>query len=781
MDFPQVDIQSRFVNALRTQASHKAESRLSGPLPCPYGHDGRMFQNIDQLLDHTKAEHASELQGLDDKQGRVQVRDAVIRARSRSRQSPETMAGGTGAPDLAALSLDANQERQTSPSSGKKRRAESEIRTHQKKGTSGDKIAVADPDYSRDMVYTMGQGESRSEPREARLYNHRQGRKGTTSPRRSNTGNPSDRSTDITSKERQHSSPNEKPRTASSTRPQRRGGLLQLQQNYDPRYPELLLQPDSRPISQEQLASEVKSIYAGLTMVETKCIHVDRAQAAAPQDTSQKLAPDHWQALIALHRTLLHEHHDFFLASQHPSASPALRRLAAKYTMPARMWKHGIHSFLELLRQKLPHSLDYMLAFIYLAYQMMALLYETVPAFEDTWIECLGDLGRYRMAIEDEDIRDRETWAGVARSWYSKAADRNPTVGRLYHHLAILARPNPLQQLYYYTTSLNCVETFPSARESIMTLFRPLIQDDQTIYTAGSPIDTNFAKSHALLFARFSKTGYEEASRDFLESLDNHIGHVTAKWKEQGVYIAVSNIAAWYDYGTELHILRQLFLLRASQRRSAEIKPEHQQQTAPAEPPKPTDPKITEEQITSQIDTLSSDPVFTKAQSLANDTFALALRRIGDKNVLPHVHVMLSFISTLASVPYVSHLVDRTPWAELVSFLNTLIKSENQKNNSLDMNTVISQSVFPEDSASKERDELPLPEDWLVRGLIWAQEYLPAHWLGKERDEEERYLELPSTSKSRAERVLRLGYRLSNTGRWITYDSDTYTFAVLNA
>ena len=42
-------------------------------------------------------------------------------------------------------------------------------------------------------------------------------------------------------------------------------------------------------------------------------------------------------ALIALHRTLLYEHHDFFLASQHPSASAALRRLATKYDMPARM------------------------------------------------------------------------------------------------------------------------------------------------------------------------------------------------------------------------------------------------------------------------------------------------------------------------------------------------------------------------------------------------------------------------------------------------------------
>ncbi|KAF2433994.1 hypothetical protein EJ08DRAFT_582769 [Tothia fuscella] len=59
----------------------------------------------------------------------------------------------------------------------------------------------------------------------------------------------------------------------------------------------------------------------------------------------------------------LHEHHDFFLASQHPSASPALRRLATKYTMPARMWKHGIHSFLELLRYRLPESLEFMISF----------------------------------------------------------------------------------------------------------------------------------------------------------------------------------------------------------------------------------------------------------------------------------------------------------------------------------------------------------------------------------------------------------------------------------
>jgi hypothetical protein len=76
-----IDIQSRFVNALRTQASHKAESRLTGPLPCPYDHHGRMFQNIDQLLDHTRVEHASEIKNLDDKQARSKVREAVMMLR----------------------------------------------------------------------------------------------------------------------------------------------------------------------------------------------------------------------------------------------------------------------------------------------------------------------------------------------------------------------------------------------------------------------------------------------------------------------------------------------------------------------------------------------------------------------------------------------------------------------------------------------------------------------------------------------------------------------------
>jgi len=70
--------------------------------------------------------------------------------------------------------------------------------------------------------------------------------------------------------------------------------------------PEMLLQPETRPISHEQLVVEVKGIYAGLVMVEAKCIDIDERQSAAAQEKDllkrTHLKNDQWQSLIALHK-----------------------------------------------------------------------------------------------------------------------------------------------------------------------------------------------------------------------------------------------------------------------------------------------------------------------------------------------------------------------------------------------------------------------------------------------------------------------------------------------
>lgn len=258
---------------------------------------------------------------------------------------------------------------------------------------------------------------------------------------------------------------------------------------------EILLQPETRPISHDQLVVEVKGIYASLIMVEATCIDTDKNLfvAAQKKDLSRqtRLRNEQWQTLIAFHKTLLNEHHDFLLASQRP----ALNRLASKYSMSARMWRYGIRAFLEVLRHRLPESLNHMLAFISIAYSMMALLYETVSTFEDTWIECLGDLRRFRMAIEDDDPRDRKVWNGVARFWYAKAIDKSPNVGRLYHHFEIITRPCILQQPYFYIKSLTCVTPFESARGSIMTLFTLILNVRELACHRSLSLETIFIKA----------------------------------------------------------------------------------------------------------------------------------------------------------------------------------------------------------------------------------------------------------------------------------------------
>lgn len=136
-------------------------------------------------------------------------------------------------------------------------------------------------------------------------------------------------------------------------------------------------------------------------MVEKRYDAIDQQQSAA----TDKLSNEQWQALITLHCALLHEHHDCVLASQCPSASLALQDLATKYAMSARMSRHGIQYSPKLLRHR--EFLNYMLLFVYVAYSMMAWIMESVPSFEETWDECLRDLARYRVAIQEVEPRDR--------------------------------------------------------------------------------------------------------------------------------------------------------------------------------------------------------------------------------------------------------------------------------------------------------------------------------------------------------------------------------------
>lgn len=60
--------------------------------------------------------------------------------------------------------------------------------------------------------------------------------------------------------------------------------------------------------------------------------------------------------------------------------------------MPAIVWRHGTHAFLELLRRQEQTPLEHTLSFVYQAYSTIASGIETTPEFLETWIERLGDL-----------------------------------------------------------------------------------------------------------------------------------------------------------------------------------------------------------------------------------------------------------------------------------------------------------------------------------------------------------------------------------------------------
>jgi hypothetical protein len=81
MDLPKVDIHAHFNNAFRKQKSPKVESEPPELLTCPYGHSGRIFQNFQQLLNHAKDEHVSEVSGLNDEQSLLRLQEAVASAR----------------------------------------------------------------------------------------------------------------------------------------------------------------------------------------------------------------------------------------------------------------------------------------------------------------------------------------------------------------------------------------------------------------------------------------------------------------------------------------------------------------------------------------------------------------------------------------------------------------------------------------------------------------------------------------------------------------------------
>lgn len=531
--------------------------------------------------------------------------------------------------------------------------------------------------------------------------------------------------------------------------------------NEDPSVSHMIRQPEYSPCSQEKLVEMVQAIHSGLVSLETKCIEISLAQLAQ-SGSAAILDRQQYEALTQLHSTLLKEHLDFFLTTQHPSGSPTLRALPVKYSMPARMWRHGIQNFLDLLRSRLPGSWEHMSTFFHVAYSSISLLYEEAPAFEDVWIECLGDLARYRMTLEDQPT-ERNIWKETSTWWYSKASDKAPTTGRLYHHLAISAGPDVLRQLFLFTKSLCVADPFQETRENFLRVFETALDDSQ------SPIRTmefNFVRTHTVLFIASNSrdkaeplpkrlvevtSEYAETRQEFLSQLASHVEQSTHEWKESGALIGIANNNALLEYGKT----------DSNPRGDGSV-------VSTVVTPKAENDAHAE----GFVDGLDPPPFPSKMCGEASEFVkycdSLIFKRYGDENVFPYLHVRLAFLLYVANrEPAMKQLEYHVPWTQLASTLTSLTIAVRSFER-------VEAEEFP---CPEPEEKRPLPEDWNLRGLLWTDGLYPVDWFSlRNFDEDQKSFELPSSTVVRRERILWLGRRLANFKKWILYNDKSKQF-----
>jgi hypothetical protein len=280
-------------------------------------------------------------------------------------------------------------------------------------------------------------------------------------------------------------------------------------------------------------------------------------------------------------------------------------------------------------------------------------------------------------------------------------------------------------------------------------------------------VESALIKAHGVLFTHGSVSEYTSLMDQFCSVLDNHIGRVTAKFRVQGPEIASSLCAATFDFGNAKAFLSQTFRDQ-DDRRKAYF--EAYQSSHGQEEPPPGYLKTKHAYMQAYWASMDETSDFVRAspspgKDLSYDTAAYACQylgetttvvaqRIGDKNIMPYMHAVLAYLFGLCFIPYALVYAEScVPWEDIAIFLSTLGRSGV-------IEAHFESTDFPQQMSGTGRQ---LPEDFVMRGLIWAQHYFPADFFnGQIVDEDERNLELPSHAAPRAERCLWLGVQLSS-------------------
>ncbi|SPO03788.1 uncharacterized protein DNG_06471 [Cephalotrichum gorgonifer] len=487
-------------------------------------------------------------------------------------------------------------------------------------------------------------------------------------------------------------------------------------------------QPDTKPVTPNQLKVEIKEIYSAAVKVEALCTeriayyNSGNVNANGNGNDGQagavpSISDEEWHKLVGLHKATLHEFVDFFLAAQHPaiSDSRAFRGICLKYNMLQRLWQR-VQDLLDLMRRRLPASKEYMTGFVSLSFSLFTVLYEHASHFAPIWSECLGDVARFGMAVEAGCPEERAVWVGASRTWYLRTVDLDPGVGRLHHHCAILARPEPVGQLFHFTKSLCAAKPFAGARESIATLFEPVFAGQM----AGRcrELDVAVAKVHGMVMRDHDDEAFGQAVDYYKSRLGESIAKDRLYCGSIGYCMAVANTASLLSYCSESNPIAQALGV------------EHEQITP----------------FGFEATAISANRAFDRAIAINLVTLKTMLRHDDTSPLLPYLHVWLAFLYSLSQLPadgVPRRIFTAWPWKLLTLALDSASQAP----------PCALESGEPEFSLW-EKGGLPLPEDYAMRGLVWADRYLPDGWFaGDTRDYDERVVEMEWMRRERGRRL----------------------------
>ncbi|KAJ7470538.1 hypothetical protein FB451DRAFT_1254044 [Mycena latifolia] len=378
-------------------------------------------------------------------------------------------------------------------------------------------------------------------------------------------------------------------------------------------------------------AIQLKKLYRAITDLETKVKQEDSDDAddagrvllkpKAPADDDLEKEKDKWKRQIEDHKELAEIIHNLLEISLAPSVPASLRNIPTKYNIIIRLWSFAFHKLLESLRRASftsPLALEHLQDFIYYAYTFYTGLLEepTLNPFKSGWLEALGDLARYKMAvaamvvggadsgvaltadavsaaadpaadlltapaipapksvsdapaarIDDSpspsiglaaarllDVEpEKERWRCIAREWYGMGIADQPGHGKLHHHLGLLSREVEREEL-------RGVYHFVRS----MTTMHPFVTSRESVLPMWSVtaqarralpeahLVDLFVLLHGMLFTNIQLDDFQPTLARFIERLE-----IEGAEEREWIMMAVINVCAVLEYGKPTGVLKK--------------------------------------------------------------------------------------------------------------------------------------------------------------------------------------------------------------------------------